>query len=152
MRPILPALAFVAAAMIAAPAFASDESDVVSHVEKMVAAWNKNDAATVAAGMTASPTIIDEYPPYHWQGPMALQAWNDDFAALAKKNGISDPVVTLAKPTYVVVRANSAYVVVPAAYRSKQDARTVQEKGILTVALERIGQSWLVMAFAWTRQ
>jgi ketosteroid isomerase-like protein len=93
----------VAAALLlaAAPAYASDETDIVAAIAKMNDAMNKNDAKTAAATYTANATIIDEFPPHYWSGANVFDSWNNDFAVVAKAQGDTDPVVTLAKPTHV---------------------------------------------------
>lgn len=150
MRIVL--LALSAAFMVVAPAVASDDAAVVSRVRKLVEAWNRNDAGALAASLSASPVIIDEYPPYHWQGPLALQDWSNDYAAMAELSGLTNPFVTLAAPSAVDVSGNSAYVVVPAVYSATHDSQIVHQKGVMTLALRRDSQDWRVTAFTWTRQ
>ncbi|MGH6882356.1 nuclear transport factor 2 family protein [Hypericibacter sp.] len=149
MRSVLMAISI--ALLLIAPASASD-AGVFSRVERFIDAWNRNDAAGVTDCMSASPTIIDDFPPHYWSGSSALVDWGKDYAILMNENDITDPRVMLSRPTIIDVHGTKAYVVVPATYSYKQHARPMQEKGILTVALEGSHQGWRITAFAWTKQ
>jgi ketosteroid isomerase-like protein len=141
------------ALLLVAPASASEETDIFARLQRMVDAWNKNDSATVRSMATESVEIIDVFPPYHWAGPNALQAWNDGFAADAKANSVTEPSVELLQPTHVDLGGgDAAYVVVPAIYHWKKSGEKMQEKGIITAALHKVDQKWQVAAFSWTRQ
>ena len=134
------------------PAFASDQVDAFSIVERFVEAWNKNDAATVANLSIESLAIIDEFPPHLWQGPNALVEWGKDYDAESKRIAATDAIVTLSKPTVVEANGSYAYVVVPAVYSFVHNAQRSEDKGIITVALRKLGQNWRVAALTWTKQ
>jgi hypothetical protein len=97
-------------------------------------------------------SIIDEFPPYEWHGSGACAKWTDDYGADAKKNGITDGVVTLGAPLHVDVTADRAYVVVPANYKFKQNGKVVQETGsTLTIALQKSEGAWRMTGWAWAK-
>jgi hypothetical protein len=136
-----------------APCYASDQSDALTCIEQLVAAWNRNDDAGVTNRMTEAPAIIDEFSPYHWEGPTALADWNRDFETHTKEiGGASNPRVGLFRPTEVEVHGNTAYAIVPTTYQYSIHTRKVKENGILTAALLKTGSTWRVAAFAWTNQ
>ena len=64
----------------------------------------------VAATCADQAFIIDEFPPHEWHGAGACAKWMDDYDADAKKNGITDGIVTLGVPLHVDVTADRAYV------------------------------------------
>jgi hypothetical protein len=142
----------VFALLLITPAAASEEADVFARGQQFVDAWNRNDSAAVASMATESIEIIDVFPPYHWSGTHGLQAWNDGFAADAKANSATEPFLELLQPTHIEVKAESAYLVVPAIYHWKKGEEKMQEKGIVTSAMQKVDQKWRVAAFAWTRQ
>jgi hypothetical protein len=149
----LAALSASVGLLIAMPCWASEQSDALTCIEQLVAAWNRNDDAGVTNRMTAAPAIIDEFSPYHWEGPTALADWNHDFETHTKElGGVSNPRVGLSRPTEVDVHGNTAYAIVPTTYQYTVHARQVKENGILTAALLKTGGSWRVAAFAWTNQ
>src|SRR3954469_10200448 len=117
MRIILFALAGLIAAT---PLAASEATDAMAPVHQFVDGFNKGDAKTALAACAEQASIIDEFPPHEWHGAGACAKWADAYEANAKKEAITDGVVTLGKPTHVDVTGDRAYVVVPAGYAWKQ--------------------------------
>jgi ketosteroid isomerase-like protein len=147
---ILLALAFTVVATF--PAAATDKTDVVATVRKFVESFNKGDMKALTATCADQASIIDEFPPYEWHGSGACAKWTDDYGADAKKNGITDGVVTLGAPLHVDVTAERAYVVVPANYKFKHNGKAVQETGsTLTIALQKSGDAWRMTGWAWAK-
>lgn len=146
-------IAFAAAlALFAAPAFASDESDVMAAINKMNDAMNKNDSKAAAAYYTGNAAIIDEFAPHYWSGANVFEMWNNDFAAMAKKQGDTDPWVTTAKPLHVTVSGERAYAVVPAVYTFKEHGKKITEHGLWTFAMQKTDGAWKIAAWSWARK
>src|SRR6478736_7165814 len=117
---------------------ASQESDVMVSVHQFVDGFNKGDTKSASAACADQTSIIDEFPPYEWHGAGACSAWAKDFDADAKKNGITDGVVTLGKPRHLDVTGDRAYVVAPVSYAYKVKGKPTKETASkMTVALAR---------------
>ena len=117
----------------------SAETAVLTPVRQFVDGFNKGDTKMLLAACADQTSILDEFPPHEWHGPGACAKWGSDFEADAKKNGITDGVVTLGKPSHVDITADRAYVVVPANYSYKQKGKAVSETGsIITLALQKL--------------
>jgi ketosteroid isomerase-like protein len=145
-------IAFVAVALVSAPAAASEKTDAMATVRQFVQAFNKGDAKTAVAACADETSIIDEFPPHEWHGAGACSKWMNDYDADARKNGITAGSVTLGAPLHVDVTAGRAYVVVPANYTFKQKGKEVRETGSpLTVVLQKTGAGWRIIAWAWSR-
>ncbi len=68
----------------------------------------------------------------------ACSNWANDYDADAKKNGITDGIVTLSNPRHIDITADRAYVVVPANYTFKKKGKLVKEIGsMFTFALQK---------------
>jgi len=148
MRKIAVALAVV---MAAGTAVASDKDDAMGTVKQFIDGFNKGDEKTALAACASPAFIIDEFPPFAWQGATACADWAKDFEANAKKDVITDPVVTLQKPRHVYVAGDLAYVVVPANYDYKQKGKKVSQKGsTLTAALQKGTAGWRITAWTWS--
>lgn len=148
MRSLLIA-SFIALAV--SPAFASDKTDVVAVVHQFGDSLNKGDVKTALAACAAQSSIVDEFPPYHWQGN-ACADWANDFEAFNKQNGITEPIATLGKPRHVDITGDRAYVVVPATFTFKQHGKRVTESGsMLTVALQKVDAAWRMTGWAWSK-
>ena len=130
----------------AAPASAqTTDADVMAPIQKFIDSFNKGDTAAAAATHAAGAdlTIIDEVPPYVWRGAKAFQAWSGDLESDAKKNGITESMVTLSNPTRIERNADQAYVVVPAVYSFKQKGTAMREAAQMTVVLRRGASGWV---------
>jgi SnoaL-like protein len=134
------------------PAAGPDTSGVMTAVHQFVDAFNKGDTKAAAAACADPTSIIDEFPPHEWHGSGACARWMHDYDADAKRNGITDGVVTLGTPRHIDITASRAYVVVPADYVYKQKGNAVRETGsILTIALQNRPAGWRITAWAWAK-
>jgi len=141
-----------AASFLAAPALASDETDVVAVVKAYDAAFNKGDMKTANAMCAPNAIIIDDFAPHVWQGADACGAWTKDIGAYEKAGGVTDGVVTIGKPWRVTVTGDRGYVVVPTTYTYKQKGKPVVESGAAwTLALQRIAGVWKLTGWAWAQ-
>ena len=145
-------IALSLAVLVAAPAAASDQTDVTAVVQKFVDGFNKGDTKTAAAACADQTSIVDEFPPYEWHGTGACAKWMADYDADAKKNGITDAIVTLGTPRHVDVTGDLAYVVVPTGYTYKLKGAPTKETGsMLTIALKKGAAGWRITGWAWTK-
>jgi hypothetical protein len=129
-----------------------DTTGVMAAVHQFADAFNKGDTKTAAAACAAQTSIIDEFPPHEWHGAGGCAKWMRDYDADAKRNGITDGVVTLGTPKHIDITADRAYVVVPADYAYKQKSKPARETGsILTVALQKRAAGWRITAWAWSK-
>jgi ketosteroid isomerase-like protein len=150
MHKILIALAVVFLA--AAAATASEKTDVMVPVNQFVDGFNKSDMASALAACADQTSIIDDFPPHEWQGAGACAAWAKDFDAEAKKDAISNGVVTLGKPRHVDITGDVAYVVVPASYTYKEHGKVMNETGsTFTLVLRKGSAGWRITAWTWSK-
>jgi hypothetical protein len=149
MRAIL--AAFIVALAITSVA-ASDQTDVMAVVHRFMDSMNKGDTKTAFATCATPASIVDEFPPYAWQGATACADWATDFDTFNKKNGITDPIATIGKPRHVDVTGDRAYAVIPATYAYKEKGKKVTESGsVLTAALQKSSAGWVITGWAWSK-
>lgn len=148
--------ALLTAAVMAGPASASDKIstpdkiDVMRPVREFVDSFNRGDVKAACANQS---TIIDEFPPYLWQGATACADWSNDFDVFREKNGIVDPKITLGLGQYIDVVGDRAYVVVQAHLTFKQNGKRVSERDpLLTVSLQKIADTWRIAGWAWSKR
>jgi ketosteroid isomerase-like protein len=147
------AIAALVWCVLAAPASAqTPDAEVMAPIQKFMDSFNKGDAAGAAAthAATADLVIIDEVPPYVWHGAKAFQAWSADLESDAKKNGITEPMVTISKATRIEQNGDRSYVVVPAVYTFKQRGTPMRETAQMTFVLKKGASGWLIEAWTWT--
>jgi SnoaL-like domain len=145
-------IALAVAVVAAGPAAASEKADVMVPVHQFVDAFNKGDTKTAAAACADQTSIIDEFPPHEWHGTEACSKWMSDWDADAKKNGITDGIVTLGTPRHVDITADRAYVVAPADYAFKKMGTPVKETAsMFTFALQKSAAGWRITGWAWAK-
>jgi len=75
-----------------------------------------------------------------------------DYDLDAKKNAITDGIVTLGNPRHIDVTADRAYVVAPADYTFKKKGTLVEETGsMFTFALQKGAAGWRITGWAWAK-
>lgn len=136
----------------AGSAAATEQTAMMASVRQFVDGFNKGDTKSALAACASPASIIDEFPPHEWHGPTACADWATAYDANAKKNGISDGIVTLGTPWHVDVAGDRGYVVVPVKYAYEQNGKPVAEVGsVFTVALRKVAARWLITGWAWAR-
>jgi hypothetical protein len=130
----------------------SAQTAVLAPVNQFVDGFNKGDTKMAVAACADETSILDEFPPHEWHGTGACAKWLSDFDTDAKKNGITDGVVTLGKASHVDINSDYAYVVIPANYAFKQKGKPVSEVGsIITLSLQKSSTGWLITGWAWAK-
>lgn len=145
-------IAIVLAVLAIGPAAADDKADVMASVNQFVDAFNKGDTKALAASCADQTSILDEFPPHEWHGAGACATWANDYDADAKKNGITDGIVTMSSPQHVDVTADRAYVVGSANYSFKKNGKPVSETGsTFTLTLQKGDAGWRITGWAWAK-
>jgi opacity protein-like surface antigen len=140
------------AVLAVGPAAASDKTDVMATGHQFVDGFNKGDMKAALAACADQASIIDDFAPHEWHGAGACSTWANDYEADAKKNGITDGVVTLGTPRHIDITSDRAYVVVPASFTYKQKGKPVKETGSTwTLVLQKGATGWRITAWAWAQ-
>jgi ketosteroid isomerase-like protein len=142
-------IALVVAVLAAAPAAATDKSDVMSVIHQWVDAFNKGDAKSVTAACADQTSIIDDFPPHEWHGTGACAKWFSDFQAFAKASEMTEVVATVGKPAHVDITADVAYVVAPTTVSFTQKEKPVKDLGTITLSLKKGAAGWRMTGWAW---
>jgi ketosteroid isomerase-like protein len=130
----------------------SAQNAVMASVHRFVDGFNKGDTKTIKASCADETSILDEFPPHEWHGAGACLRWVNDYDSDAKKNGITDGIVTLNSPSHLDVTGDYAYVVIPANYAFKQRGMPVSETGsIITLTLHKSQGSWRITGWSWAK-
>lgn len=134
-----------------ASAAAAANAELAGPIHQFIDAFNKGDGKTAGATHLASGvTIIDEVPPYIWQGPKAFETWAGDLMKNDAAAGITDEKVTLGAVTREVVSPDTAYVIVAATYSFKQKGVAMREPAQMTFALKKDSGAWKIAGWSWT--
>ena len=145
--------AAVCCVFLAAPVYAqAPDPQLIAPITKFLDAFNKGDTAAAAAthATDADLSIIDEVPPFHWQGAQAFQTWSADLGRDEKKRGVTDGKVTIRAATRVETDGATAYVIVPATYTFKEKGVAMSETAQMTFLLKKGASGWLIHGWTWT--
>ncbi|MGH6967187.1 MAG: nuclear transport factor 2 family protein [Phenylobacterium sp.] len=139
------------AALSVTSAAAAATAELAAPIHQFIDAFNKGDGKTAGAThLAAGVTIIDEVPPYIWQGPKAFETWVGDLTKNDAAAGITEEKVTLGAVTREVVSPQTAYVIVAATYSFKQKGVAMREPAQMTFALTKTAEGWKIAGWTWT--
>jgi ketosteroid isomerase-like protein len=125
-----------------------EQAAAMKTVNQFTDGFNKADSKATLATCAQHTSIIDEFPPHAWQ---TCSAWMSDYSSWAKKNGVTDGMVTLGEPKHVDITGDRAYVVVPVKFTAKQNGKPMNEEGsMLTLVLQKSAAGWRITAWTWT--
>jgi ketosteroid isomerase-like protein len=146
-------IALLAAALLSAgTALANDAADVTARVKEFVDAFNKGDVNATTAICAGETVIIDDFPPHVWSGAGACAKWMSDYDSDAKKNGITDGVVTVTGMRHVDVSGDVAYAVAVSDYVYKLKGKTVKQTQVpFTLVLRKATGGWRITGWAWPK-
>jgi hypothetical protein len=140
-----------AAALSVTSAASAADAQLAAPIHQFIDAFNKGDGKTAGAThLAAGVTIIDEVPPYIWQGPKAFETWAADLTKNDAAAGITEEKVTLGAVTREVVSPDTAYVIVAATYSFKQKGVAMREPAQMTFALKKDSGAWKIAGWTWT--
>ncbi|MEO5938399.1 MAG: hypothetical protein ABIQ43_05255 [Sphingomonas sp.] len=138
------------ALMWALPVAAQDAA-VEAPIKTFLDSFNKGDVAgAMATHVSTGATIVDEVAPFVWSGATSFADWGASYDVDAKAKGITDPAVSIGKPTRELVTGDHAYVIVPSVYTFKQKGVAMREAAQMAFALVKTAGGWKIAAWTWT--
>lgn len=130
----------------------AEKDAVMVPVRQFVDGFNKGDTRSALAACAEQTSIIDEFPPHEWHGPGACAKWMADYDTDARKNGITDGIVTLGTPKHLDVAGDRAYAVIPSDYAFKRKGTPVKETAsAFTFALQKTAAGWRITGWSWAK-
>ena len=149
MRTLLVALSCAFCSVVAAAA--TPDATLRAPIHQFIDSFNNGDTEKAAAAYASGGVqIIDEVPPYLWQGTDAFSSWANDLGKDAAKNGITNPWVTLGDTVRQEVDGDNAYVIVDAVYTFKLNGTAMRENSQMTFALRKQDDAWRIAGWTWT--
>jgi|SRR5215469_6424310 len=140
------------APLFANPVAASDRDDVMATVKQYDDAFNKSDMKAWNALCTDKAIIIDDFAPHVWQGANACGDWWNALDAEMKKSGISNGAVTLGQAWQVTVTGDRGYAVYPTHFTYRLKGKPASERGVWTLALQKLAPGWRITGWGWAQR
>jgi len=127
--------------------------DVMAVVSVAIKAVNTFDIRAVADLYTPNAVIVDNEPPYSWNGPTAGVQWINaveklcQFSSITKLKGVIDPV------NVYQVSADDCYIVVPVHFTYVLPGKQgFSDQGAFAFALRWVNGKWLIKSQVWMPQ
>jgi hypothetical protein len=141
------ALVMVVAASV--PARAADpDPGMRAAVDSFVKALNTNGPAGKSCAPSA--TIIDEFPPYVWDGPGACAKWLADIDKIEKAVGMTHVSFATGKTLYSSSSGPArGEIVVSTRLTGTIKGKAVIESAAWTFVLTKTGGTWQISGIAW---
>ncbi len=127
---------------------ATNEASPGDVVHRFIDSFNAGDVKAAAATHVSAPSIIDEVPPYLWQGRDAFETWLRDLEKHDSAAGVTGGNVKLGKSVREEVDGDRAYVVMACDYTFKQNGTPMHEPSQMTFALNKEHDGWRIAG--WT--
>ena len=142
------ALLMVCALLVAGGVAAADHVDPAATVRQFIDAFNRGDIKAAEETHVAEPIIIDEFPPYQWQGRDSFKTWLGDLTKNDTPAGITDGNMKFIDVIRQEVSGDHAYVVVATDYSFKLKGTPMHEPSQMTFALKKAKAGWRIVG--WT--
>ena len=142
------ALLMVCALLVAGGVAAADHVDPAATVRQFIDAFNRGDIKAAEETHVAEPIIIDEFPPYQWQGRHSFKTWLGDLTKNDTAAGVTDGHMKLGDVIRQEATGDHAYVVVATDYSFKLKGTPMHEPSQMTFALKKAKAGWRIVG--WT--
>jgi len=142
------ALLMLCALLVTGGVAAADPADPATAVRQFIDAFNKGDIKAAAATHVAQPVIVDEVPPYLWQGRHSFEAWLRDLTKHDTAAGVTDGNMKMGDVIRQEVTGDHAYVVVATDYSFEMKGAPMHEPSQMTFALKKEKGGWRIAG--WT--
>ncbi len=153
VRLILSAAAAIA--VVTAQAQAAQTSgpnaEVTAVVDAAMAAGMAGDMPRLIAQYAPGCAFVDEFAPFFWSGPSAIQ---DYFAAggrMYQETQHKDDKPVFSPPSYVYVSGDRAFVVEKVRGTATVRGKPYAQAGAYAFTLARIGGRWKISSQTWTK-
>jgi ketosteroid isomerase-like protein len=141
-----------------------EEAEIKKTAIQFIETFNKNDMKSMEAMCTEDAVIIDDTPPYIWQGAGACSRFADAWQAARISMGVIRAHWETLEGWTIEVDGPRAYVAIPVrlelqfkAGRSRSSTSSsgrpvTNDAPIWTILLVRAGQHWRVSGHAWVQR
>lgn len=155
---IVPALVFTLTAVFASAKTSANHAskpdsslnpEVKHIIEVVIHASSKFDIEKVANLYSPNAVVVDEEPPYSWNGPTAGVQWVYAVEKAVKDFKLSNFKASLGDIKIYQQTSEIVYLIAPVTYTGSTGADPFEERGAFTFVLRRVSDQWLIKSQAW---
>ena len=148
-------LAIAATAALTGQALAAQSSgpdpEVLATIDAAMQAGVKGDIPALAAHYAPGCTFADEFAPFFWSGPGALQAYLTAGGRMYQETRHKDDKAVFAPASYVYVAGDRAFVVEKVSGTASVRGKSYSEQGAFAFVLARMDGRWKIISQTWTK-
>ena len=150
-RLILIALASMLSTSAAAAQNGDPKAEVAATVDAVLEAGLAGDMQKLRDLYAPDCTFIDEFAPFLWSGPKAIDGYFASGFQMYQETQHSDGKTTLSPPAFVYVAADRAFVVEPVSGTATVKGKPYALQGYFAYTLARIDGRWRITSQTWTK-
>jgi hypothetical protein len=110
---------------------------------------NGDDAGLDEAFADSGVVIVENFAPFVFEGPDAVERWREGFGRHRDVDGLSDLHHGFAPAQDFARDGRTAYFVLPTTWTGKAHGRPFSEDGGWAFVLEEHGDRWRIRCYAW---
>jgi hypothetical protein len=127
------------------------DAEVMATVDAAVSAAQSGNLRKLRDQYATDCVFIDEFAPFHWSGPNAIDNYLASAARMYKQTQHGDVRMTVRPPIYVYVSGDDAYLVEPLSEKAIIRGKAYKSTGFLTFTLARISHVWKITSQIWSK-
>jgi hypothetical protein len=127
-----------------------DSAAVMSVMQTVADTWNSGKGIARDC-FESSLTIVDNTPPYLFEGPRAMEDWVEAYRnGQPKETKDAKTTLHFSPPQSFKIKDTRAYIAVPAEWSVEHDGHSNVAHGTVTASLTNRDQHWRITAWTWT--
>jgi ketosteroid isomerase-like protein len=154
-RHFAPAVFAALAVLAAAPVFAAQTSgpnaEVTATVDAAMTAGMAGDMPRMHAQYAADCVFVDEFAPFLWTGPNALDRYLISGGQTYQETQHKDDRPTFGPARFVYVSGDKAFVVEPVSSTASVQGKPYAQQGVFTLSLIRTDGGWKITSQTWAK-
>ena len=129
----------------------SPDPEVIAVVDKALNAPLNGDMAGFRDQYAPDCLFVDEFAPFLWTGPGALDRWLMSGGQMYQETQHQDGKASFGPARYVYVSGDQAFVVEPVEGEATVRGKPYAQKGAFAFSLVRTGGRWKITSQTWTK-
>ena len=126
-------------------------AEVTAVVDAAMAAGLTGDIPKLIAQYALDCAFVDEFAPFFWSGPGAMQGYFTSGARMYQETQHKDDKPVFSPPSYVYVSGDRAFVVEKVSSAAAVRGKPYAEEGAYAFTLARIEGRWKITSQTWTK-
>jgi ketosteroid isomerase-like protein len=126
-------------------------AEVLATVDAALGAMTSGDIGSLRDQYAPDCTFIDEFAPFLWSGPNAMNGYLASGFRMYQETQHRDDKTTVSPPAFVYVSGDRAFVVEPLSGTATVRGKAYQSQGAFAFTLARTDGRWKITSQTWTK-